>query len=60
MAGAQDVGCADIAGADLAEVAKAGRLGEDQAEWDGAQEIAAGNGRQIETQDEGEDLAPII
>ena len=45
---AQHVGRADIAGADLAQIAEPGELGEDQAERDRAEQIAAGKSQQGE------------
>ncbi len=46
-AGAQHVGRADIAGADVADVAKAGKLREDQAERNRAQQVPDGGGEQV-------------
>jgi hypothetical protein len=39
VAGAQDVGCADVAGADVTQVTKAHGAGDDDAKGDGAEEV---------------------
>jgi hypothetical protein len=44
VAGAQHVGGADVAGADLAHVAEAGGARDQQAERDGAEQVAEGQG----------------
>src|SRR5690606_14623502 len=44
VAGAQDIGCADIAGADGADIAEPAEAGQEQAEGDRAEQIAGGNG----------------
>ncbi|MCY1547652.1 hypothetical protein D9M68_837210 [compost metagenome] len=40
VAGAQHIGRADIARADLSDVAQPGHAGQDQSEWDRAEQIA--------------------
>ncbi len=44
VAGPQDVGCADVAGADAADIAEPGKAGEQQAERDRAGEVAGQGG----------------
>ncbi len=48
VAGAQDIGGADIAGADLTEIAEPGELGEEQSEGDGAEQIAEREAQEAE------------
>ncbi len=53
VAGAEHIGGADIAGADLADIAEAGEAGEDQAEGNRAQQIAAGQDRELHPTESG-------
>src|SRR6185295_1539878 len=60
VACAQDIGRADIAGADLPQIAEPGELGKDESEGDGTEQIAEPKAQETKGEQQREGLFPSL